>query len=284
METAVLKGLGIKFADPALEAYREKFAAEQQRKSSIQPQEKLNASRYRNKQAQQVPPANLRDRLRHLSPGDLVLDTERDVGALRSNVYDRVEQQQEGSDHGMQRTAGSVAGKGVGRAADEGISPSGASRATVFDDDNFVRSRRARGEPTSRGRSIAVSVVVPSNQPAQQEQAQRAAAPAAEIPTEQLQVEVVPNPQSLTAAEWIAAHGKREVQPHYTGDTSVEYSVAHIAHDGVVINHGAGNMATYPLPPNTVLHVGQKIIIDKSGAVSISPRRTEVEGGKGRGD
>lgn len=126
--------------------------------------------------------------------------------------------------------------------------------------------------------------LVPSNQSAQQEQAQRAAAPAAEIPTEQLQVEVVPNPQSLTAAEWIAAHGKREVQPHYIGDTSVEYSVAHIAHDGVVINHGAGNMATYPLPPNTVLHPGQKIIIDRSGAVSIAPSRTEIEGGKGRGD
>ena len=283
VETAVLKGLGIKFADPALEAYREKFAAEQQRKSSIQPQEKLNASRYRNKQAQQIPPANLRDRLLHLSPGDLVLDTERDVGALRSNVHDRVEQQQEGRDHGMQRTAGSVAGKGVGRAADDGISPSGAARATAFAHDNIVRPGRARGEPTSRGRSIAVSVVVPSNQPAKQEQVQRAAAPAAEIPTEQSHVEVSTTPQPFTAAEWIATQHKREVRPHQSGDASVEYQVVYVAPDGVVVNHGR-DVATYPLPTNVNLHVGQKIVIDKSGAVSIASRSTEVESGKGRGD
>ena len=191
VETAVLKGLGIKFADPALEAYREKFAAEQQRKSFIQPQEKLNASRHRNKQTRQIPPANLRNRLHHLSPGDLVLNTERDVGALRSNVHDRVEQQQERINHGMQRTTGSVArkgGDGSGRATDDGIPPSGAARTTDFTSgdihsagiDNIVRSRRAGGEQTNRGKPIDVPVVVPSNQPAEQEQAPRAAAPAAE--------------------------------------------------------------------------------------------------------
>ena len=291
VETAVLKGLGIKFADPALEAYREKFAAEQQRKSFIQPQEKLNASRHRNKHARQIPPANLRNRLRHLSPGDLVLDTERNVGALRSNVHDRMEQQKEGIDHGMQRTTGSVAGKGTGSATDDGISPSRAARTTAFAssdihsaaNDNLVRSGRAGGEQTNRRQRIAVPVVAPSNQPEQQEQAQRAAASAAEIPTEQ-PVEVVPTPQTLNAAEWIATHHKREVQPHQIGDASVEYTVAHIAHDGVVINHGGGNVATYPLPPNVVLHAGQKIVIDKSGAVAMPVRRTQVEAGKGRGD
>ena len=185
VETAVLKGLGIKFADPALEAYREKFAAEQKRESFIQPQEKLNASRHKNKHARQIPPTNLRDRLRNLSPGDLVLDTERDVGALRSNVYDRVEQQQEGSDHGMRRTTGGVAGKGTGRATDDGISPSGAARTTSFASsdihsagiDNIVRSRRAGGSNANQEKRIDVPVITSSNQPAEQEHAKHAVEP-----------------------------------------------------------------------------------------------------------
>ncbi len=185
VETAVLKGLGIKFADPALEAYREKFAEEQQRKSFSQPQEKLNASRHRNKHARQIPPANLRNRLHHLSPGDLVCDTERDVGALRPNVHDRVEQQQEGSDHAMRRTTGGVAGKGTGRATDHRVSPPGAARTTDFTSgdihsagiDNIVRSRRAGGEQTNRGQPIDVPVVISSNQPAQQEHTQHAVEP-----------------------------------------------------------------------------------------------------------
>ncbi len=279
VETAVLKGLGIKFSDPALEAYREKFVAEQQLKSFIQPQEKLNASRYRNKQTRQIPPANLRDRLRYLSPGDLVLDTQRDVGALQSNVHDRVEQQQEGSDHGMRRTAGGVAGKEIGRATDDGISTSGAARTTAFAHGDFVRPGRARGEPTNRGQPIDVSVVVPSNQPAQQEQAQRAAAPAAEISTE-LVGQVVPTLQPLSAAQWIASQHKREVHPHQIGDASVEYTVAYVAYDGVVVNHGRG-VAIYPSPINVDLQAGQKVVIDKLG-VNTSTPPIAIEGGKGR--
>ena len=136
-----------------------------------------------------------------------------------------------------------------------------------------------------RSNSRYAASVVSSNQPAQQEQeqAQRAAAPAAEIPTEQ-PVEVLPTLQPLTVAEWIATQHKREVRPHQFGDASVEYSVSYVAPDGVVINHGGGNVATYPLPPNAVLHAGQKIVIDKSGAVAMPVRRTQVEAGKGRGD
>lgn len=217
IETAVLnlKGLGIRFADPALEAYREKFAAEQQRKSFIQPQEKLNAPRYRKKQARQIPPPNLIARMRHLSPGDLVLDTERDVGALRSNVHDRVEQSKEGSDLGMQRTTGGVAGKGSGRATDHRVSPSGAARATASAsgdihsaaNDNIVRSGRAGGSNANQDKRIDVPVITSSNQPAEQEQAPRAAAPAAEKPavTEQHQAKNEVVPVMPTAQEQLRA-------------------------------------------------------------------------------
>lgn len=106
-ETAVLKGLNIKFTDPNLEQYRQKFAAEQQRK----PKEKNHvndASTYRNKPARQIPPAHRRDRLHRLSDSDVVLHTDGNELPLRENVPGRVEQlRQEKPDHGMQRaTAG----------------------------------------------------------------------------------------------------------------------------------------------------------------------------------
>jgi hypothetical protein len=106
VETAVLKGLGIKFADPVLEAYREKFAAEQQRNFPTTLKENQNASNHRRKFPTRIPPAHRRDRLHHLSDGDMVLDTSRDVGALRQNVSDRLEQPQEGLYYGLQRAAG----------------------------------------------------------------------------------------------------------------------------------------------------------------------------------
>lgn len=111
VETAVLNGLGIKFADPALEAYREKFTAEQQRKSPIT-KEQQNAPNHRSKQTERIPPAHLRDRMHYLSEGDMVLDTERHVGALQQNVPDRVGQSQERGDHRMQRTTGGSTGAG----------------------------------------------------------------------------------------------------------------------------------------------------------------------------
>ena len=106
VETAVLKGLGIKFADPALDAYREKFAAEQQRKFPTTLKENQNASNHRRKLPARIPPAHRRDRLHHLSDGDMVLDTSGDVSALRQNVSDRMEQPQERLNYGLQRAAG----------------------------------------------------------------------------------------------------------------------------------------------------------------------------------
>ncbi len=122
-----------------------------------------------------------------------------------------------------------------------------------------------------------------SNQPAQREQAPRAAASVVEVHAEQTQSEDVTVPMPLTGKEWIAAQDKKEVQPHESGNATVEYSVAYVAADCVVINYGRV-IACYPLPPNAVLQAGQKIVIDKSGAVVVPVRRVEVEGGKGRGD
>lgn len=72
VETSVRKGLGIKFADPALEAYREKFAAEQRpvfaKKTVTTKPEKQNVPRTRKPAIDRTqPPAHLRTRLHDLS-------------------------------------------------------------------------------------------------------------------------------------------------------------------------------------------------------------------------
>lgn len=51
-------------------------------------------------------------------------------------------------------------------------------------------------------------------------------------------------------------------------DSSVEYAVEYVNHGSVVIDLGR-NVATYPLPHNIDLMVGQKVIIDNSGTVAL---------------
>ena len=121
VEIAVKKGLGIRFVDPALDAYREKLEAERKTTQFVQPGKtplterkyEPSKSRYRSQQARNAPPAHLRNRLHYLSDRDVVLDTSRIVLPLRADVPGRVEQQrQEESDHRLQRPAASSAGGG----------------------------------------------------------------------------------------------------------------------------------------------------------------------------
>ena len=126
----------------------------------------------------------------------------------------------------------------------------------------------------------AVSIA-PSTKSAQQEHVQPAES-ATEIPAVD-PVEAILKPKLLSSAEWIAGQHKREVLPHQRGDASIEYTVAYIASDSVVINHGRG-VAIYPLPSKIDLIAGQKIYIDKSGEVTTPIRHVEIDGGKGRAD
>lgn len=119
VEIAVQKGLGIRFLDPALDAYREKLEAERKTPKFTQPgktqtTEKKHAHHephYRSQLSRQIPPAHLRDRLHYLSDGDVVLNTGRDVLPLQQDVPGRVAQpRQEKPDHRLQRTAASSGG------------------------------------------------------------------------------------------------------------------------------------------------------------------------------
>lgn len=137
VETAVLKGIAIKFADPALEAYREKFAAEQKR-ITTPIKEKYRASYFTKQQTERIPPAHLRDRLHYLSDGDLVFDPARDVSLLRENVRDRVGQLQASENHGMQRTANG---------------PSGDASAREYTNDHLANPRFSSAVTTDNGHS-----------------------------------------------------------------------------------------------------------------------------------
>ncbi len=98
------------------------------------------------------------------------------------------------------------------------------------------------------------------------------------ITTEQPQIAVAP----LTAAEWIAIQHKSQGLPRQFDDASVEYRVAYVGLDGVVIDHGR-DVAIYPLPANVFLQAEQTVVINKSGAVVLPVKRAGIEGGKGRG-
>lgn len=361
VETAVLNNLGIKFDDPVLEAYRERFAAEQQQRKTPITKEKQNAFNHRSKHTQRIPPAHLIDRMHHLSDGDLVLDTERHVGALRQNVSDRVGQSQERGDHRMQRAAAGAKGTGSGIATGHGLPNSSASSSTSG---VWVASGAGRGR-TNPVQRIDVPLITPSKKPVQRaerasakllyiteteraiaeralvkakltedkemataqehelskqasdrretnrnyqptlselkaidqvlieqakekqqnaaEASKRAVAPAAEKPaTEQHQPETTVEPTlQLSAAEWIATQHKPEVQPHQFGDERVEFAVAYVAIDCVVIDHGR-SFAPYSIRPGTDWHVGQKIVIDKTGSIAVPTGRTGHEVSKGR--
>jgi len=112
VETSVRERLGIKFTDPALEAYRLKLVEQQQQFPTQRIQESHYASSHRVEHLRQTPPAHIRNRLHNLSLGDLVLNTSRDVMPLRTNVPRRLEQPEEGNDRAMQRTTGRTQGAG----------------------------------------------------------------------------------------------------------------------------------------------------------------------------
>lgn len=94
VEVMVQNGITAKITDPNLETYRQQLIKEKQNG---------NQRNHQQKQTDARPPAHLRDWLHHLSDGDLVLDTERDVGLLQGHVLDCVEQPEKGIDHGLQR-------------------------------------------------------------------------------------------------------------------------------------------------------------------------------------
>lgn len=83
-------------------------------------------------------------------------------------------------------------------------------------------------------------------------------------------VPVVPDlPPQPTAAEWIASQSKTAVRPYAKDGSSVQYTVLYVATDGIVVDHGRGQLAIYPLPDSISLQAGDRVIIGRDGRLGL---------------
>ena len=81
---------------------------------------------------------------------------------------------------------------------------------------------------------------------------------------------VVPDlPAQPTAAEWIASQSKTAVRPYAKDGSSVQYIVLYVAVDGVVLDHGRGHLAIYPLPDGTSMQAGDRAVIGGDGRLGL---------------
>lgn len=291
VETAVSKGLFVKFADPALDAYREKLVLDQKQKSrtldfshlshshitkgvkhvlnrsfdhGIPPDHIIRA--YKLAADQSKTAADRSSRLHELSAGSLDAGRQNAEMLLSNPLHGRLGDEQAGQDPSLRR-AGAGAG-GSGRAADLGDAT---AASTTFpslgvidrDRDGHGLVRPAGAERSSPpGGSGGLHVAI--DQPTQP-------------PVELVEAEDI----EITAAAWITSQPKPEVPAFQSGDGATEHVVANVS-DMVVIDHGRA-VARYPIPEGLVVHPGQRIVITKSGAVAPAPKRTQ-EAGKNRAD
>lgn len=88
------------------------------------------------------------------------------------------------------------------------------------------------------------------------------------------QDQIAPSPPEWaalsTAVEWISTQQKTVVQPYAQDGSGAKYTVLHVANDGVVIDHGRGQMAIYPLPHDISVRVGDGVWVDRDGRLGLS--------------
>ena len=77
-------------------------------------------------------------------------------------------------------------------------------------------------------------------------------------------------PTQPAAAVWIASQSKTAERPYASDGSSVQYTVLYVAADGVVIDHGMGSVAIYPLLDGISIHAGVRVIIGLGGRLSLS--------------
>jgi hypothetical protein len=81
---------------------------------------------------------------------------------------------------------------------------------------------------------------------------------------------VVPDlPAQATAAEWIASQSKTAVRPYAQDGSSVQYTARYFAADGVVVDHGRGRLAIYPLPDGISMQAGDRVIVGRDGRLAL---------------
>ncbi len=87
----------------------------------------------------------------------------------------------------------------------------------------------------------------------------------------------------LTTMEWIAQQEKPAAQPYMRDDPTIEYLVAYVARDGIVLDHGL-TVAPYPVPTGLVLHCGDKVVVSHNAELRVSHVSEPGEPGQKRAD
>lgn len=307
VETAVQKGLFVKFSDPALDAYREKLVAEQQQKFTALPKHKLTPQQIA-KGAEHV----IRSSFDKGIPPDHILRAaliERDAAGALPKGSGRLHELPAGGVDGDHQSAelllpgavqSDVGDFGTRQDADmrrPGTSATGGGRAGSVSGDKTTGELQAAAKSASTGRvffpvnpAVAADLAVDlDSSSAVNQQAQRAAAPAAEAldpeaaqitvtPIELSAVPQIPTPL-LPAADWIAAQGKPEKQePVVWHPGAVEFTVLHVS-DFVVINMGR-EVAQLPIQPGMDLRPGMRVVVSKDGSFALAPERPGHEHGR----
>lgn len=299
VETAVLKHLGIKFADPALEAYRAKFAAEQQstRRARLVPDLSHLTP---NQIAKGVEDVLTRTLDQGRPPAHILARYERDTAA-RARLADNIDRDQErpaaletdraSGVHELPAGSLDVAGQNarvplpnalqnhvgnVQAGQDQDLRRAGASSTGSGADRNAGADAREKQIRPTTG-----VPVIPPNKSAKRRTKTPVPVPKILTPPELPQV----MPEAVqTAAEWIAAQPKPAAAPYSHAD--VKLTVVHMAPDGIVVDHGRA-VATYPVPIGLALQVGDKVVIGSNGELSlpsVPEPGTEKDGGKGGRD
>lgn len=300
VETAVLKHLGIKFADPALEAYRAKFAAEQQstRRARLvpdlshltpnqiakgvedvltrtldrgrPPEHVIRAEQYRQSIAAQ------RSRSVHELPAGGVDAEGRNTGMLLPDaLHGRVGDSQAGQDQDVRRAGASSTGSGSDRNAGADAY-GGAPDSRAIQPGNTVIRIAGDGERAGQEGNRIDILLNPPNKSAKR----RIKAPLPEIHAPVELHQVVPE-AAQTAAEWSASQSRPVVPPYRYGDASMGYAVLYVAPDGIVVDHKT-SVAIYPVPTGFVLKAGAKVAIGPNGELRL-PHVPEQGSGKGIG-
>lgn len=89
------------------------------------------------------------------------------------------------------------------------------------------------------------------------------------VQREELAPAVPDLPTQPTAAEWIASQSKTAVRPYAKDGSSVQYTALYVAADGVVIDHGRGHLAIYPLPDGISMQAGDRVTIGRDGRLGL---------------
>lgn len=251
VETAVAQGLGIRFADPAMEAYRETLAAEQR------------ARRFKSMGPIVVP------RIDHLTPRQLTTGVDH-VLTHHLRLLDRAYGHQRTSDHLIHADAlaSRQAAARAGRVhelpnseLDAAWGGSGGVLPHVVQRD--VDEQQAREDHNVRRPGPGDSGSRTSNEPG--------GGPVTVLTSEHAR-------ETLPASAWLHNYVKttgKQLDPARPDSEAVRYRVLYVAPDGVVLNKGR-SVALYPLPNSVVLKVGDEVAVGRNAEVVFMPARSKT--------